>query len=49
MAVTQLKRKDRVNKATFNNNINKVKQLMTRPTIKKVDIDAIKASFTTNA
>ena len=49
MAVTQLKRKDRVNKATFNNNTAKVKQLMTRPTIKKVDVEAIKASFATKA
>jgi hypothetical protein len=42
---TELKRKDRKNKARANNKIQKIKQLLTRPEIKNVDVEAIKASF----
>lgn len=42
---TELKRKDRKNKARANNKIEKIKQLLRRPEIKNVDVEAIKASF----
>lgn len=42
---TELKRKDRKNKARANNKIQKIKQLLMKPEIKNVDIEAIKASF----
>jgi hypothetical protein len=45
MGVTRLKRKDRRNKAVANNKVSAIKQLMSRPTIKHVDVEAIKASF----
>ncbi len=45
MAVTQFYRKTRKNYATANNATTVMKQLMLRPTIKKVDVEAIKAEF----
>ncbi|MFD1143175.1 hypothetical protein ACFQ4C_18760 [Larkinella insperata] len=45
MGVTELKRKDKKNKARANNKTAKIKQLLRRPDIKNVDVDAIKASF----
>jgi len=45
MAVTELKRKGRRNRAVANNKTNAIKQLLRRPIIKNVDVDAIKASF----
>ncbi|SDM47689.1 hypothetical protein [Siphonobacter aquaeclarae] len=45
MGVSQLKRKDRRNKAVANNRIATIKRLTLKPTIKKVDVEAIKASF----
>ncbi len=45
MAVTRLKRKDRVNKARANNRQAKIKQLTAKPVIKNVDVEALKASF----
>ena len=45
MAVTRLKRKDRRNKTIANNKVEAIKFLLTTPTIKHVDVDAIKASF----
>ncbi|MGI9544187.1 MAG: helix-hairpin-helix domain-containing protein [Cyclobacteriaceae bacterium] len=47
MAVTRLKRKDRKNKARANNRTIRVKHLNATPVIKKIDIEAIKASFGT--
>ncbi|QNF34547.1 hypothetical protein HUW51_18110 [Adhaeribacter swui] len=49
MAVTRLKRKDRKNKARANNRQRVIKQLLTTPVIKNVDVEALKASFTNNA
>jgi hypothetical protein len=45
MAVTQFYRKTRKNYTRANNATTVVKQLMRRPTIKKVDVEAIKAEF----
>ncbi|HLL93591.1 MAG TPA: hypothetical protein VK404_01345 [Spirosoma sp.] len=45
MGVTELKRKGRRNRAIATNKVNAIKQLMRKPTIKNVDIEAIKASF----
>jgi hypothetical protein len=45
MAVTALKRKDRRNKTVAQNRIASIKRLTLTPTIKLVDVDAIKASF----
>ncbi|MDQ1089288.1 MULTISPECIES: hypothetical protein [unclassified Siphonobacter] len=45
MGVSQLKRKDRRNKAIANNKVTTIKRLTLKPTIKKVDVEAIKASF----
>jgi hypothetical protein len=49
MGVTRLKRKDRANRATSNNRVNRVKQLTLVPVIKKVDVEAIKAEFAAKA
>jgi hypothetical protein len=46
MAVTELKRKGRRNRAIANNKTNAIKQLLRRPIIRNVDVEAIKASFT---
>jgi hypothetical protein len=45
MGVTELKRKGRRNRAIANNKTNAIKQLLRKPIIKNVDVDAIKASF----
>lgn len=45
MGVTALKRKDRRNKAIANNRVVAIKRLSLKPTIKNVDVEAIKASF----
>ncbi|TAE33901.1 MAG: hypothetical protein EAZ91_00880 [Cytophagales bacterium] len=42
---TELKRKDRKNKARANNKVQRIKQLLQKPEIKNVDVEAIKASF----
>ena len=46
MAVTRLKRKDRKNKARQNNKQRVIKQLLSTPVIKNVDIEELKARFT---
>ena len=45
MGITELKRKGRKNRAVANNKVARIKQLLTKPTIKNVDVEAIKASF----
>lgn len=45
MAVTELKRKGRRNKSTAKNRVTRIKQLLMKPEIKNVDIEAIKAEF----
>ncbi len=45
MAVTQLKRKAKRNQAIANNRTAAIKQLTRKPEVKKVDVEAIKASF----
>lgn len=45
MAITELKRKGRKNRAVANNKTNAIKQLLRKPVVKNVDVDAIKASF----
>ena len=45
MAVTRLKRKDRKNKARANNKQRVIKQLLATPVIKNVDVEALKAQF----
>ncbi len=48
MGVTRLKRKERRNRAVANNRQIVIKQLMKRPKIKNVDIEAVKAEFAKN-
>jgi hypothetical protein len=45
MGVTRLKRKDRKNKARANNRVAKIKQLLSTPVIKNVDVEELKANF----
>lgn len=45
MAVTQLKRKARKNRAVANNKIATIKRLTQKPEIKKVTVEELKASF----
>jgi hypothetical protein len=45
MGVTRLKRKDRKNKARANNRVARIKQLLSTPVIKNVDIEELKAGF----
>lgn len=45
MGVSALKRKDRKNKARANNAVSRIKQLLRKPEIRNVDVEAIKASF----
>ncbi|GGK70494.1 hypothetical protein ACD591_04085 [Rufibacter glacialis] len=45
MAVTRLKRKDRKNKARQNNKQRIIKQLLSTPVIKNVDVEELKARF----
>lgn len=46
MAVTRLKRKHRKNIARANNKQRVIKQLLSTPVIKNVDIEELKAQFT---
>ena len=48
MGITELKRKGRRNRTIASNKVNAIKQLLRKPTIKNVDIEAIKASFAEN-
>ena len=45
MAVTELRRKARKNRTRANNAVQRIQQLQQKPTIKNVDVEAIKASF----
>ena len=45
MAVTRLQRKDRKNVARAKAKVANISRLMTKPAIKEVDIEAIKAEF----
>lgn len=45
MGVTKLNRKERRNRAIATNKVSAIKQLTLKPTLKNVDVDAIKASF----
>lgn len=45
MAVTELKRKGRKNKSTANNRVARIKNLLRKPIVKNVDVEAIKAEF----
>lgn len=45
MAVTRLERKGRKNKAVAKKRVNTMKQLNSLPSIKNIDIEAIKAEF----
>jgi hypothetical protein len=49
MAVTELKRKARKNRARANNAVERIKQLTRKPEIRNVDVEAIKASFAEKA
>jgi hypothetical protein len=49
MAVTELKRKGRKNRARANNAVQRIKQLLRKPEIRNVDVEAIKASFAEKA
>ena len=48
MGVTKLLRKSQRNRAIANNKVKAIKQLTLKPTIKNVDVEAIKASFAEN-
>ncbi len=45
MGVTRLKRKERRNMAVANNRVARIKQLIKKPLIENIDIEAIKAEF----
>ena len=45
MGVTELKRKSRRNKAVANNRTAKIKDLLRKPEVRNVDVEAIKAQF----
>ncbi|WP_165933471.1 hypothetical protein [Arundinibacter roseus] len=45
MGVTELKRKGRKNKATANNRVARIKNLLRKPIVRNVDVEAIKAEF----
>jgi hypothetical protein len=49
MAVTRLKRKHRKNIARANNKQRVIKQLLSTPVIKNVDVEELKAQFAQNA
>jgi hypothetical protein len=49
MAVTRLKRKEKRNRAKANNRVARIKQLILKPVIKNVDIEAIKQDFAAKA
>ncbi len=45
MGVTELKRKARRNKSTAKNRVARIKDLLRKPEVRNVDIEAIKAGF----
>lgn len=45
MAVTRLKRKERRNRSVANNKVAAIKRLNYKPSVKKVDIEELKAQF----
>jgi hypothetical protein len=49
MGVTRLKRKERKNRAIANNKQSAIKDLIKKPIIKNVDIEAIKKEFAEKA
>ncbi len=49
MAVTRLERKGRKNKNVAKKRVNTMKRLSTKPVIKNVDVEAIKAEFESGA
>jgi hypothetical protein len=49
MAVTRVERKVKRNRINAVKRQNRIKQLLKRPVIKNVDIEAIKASFANNS
>jgi hypothetical protein len=49
MGVTRLKRKDRKNAARANKRVIDIKRICSKPVIKNVDVEAIKASFAQKA
>lgn len=49
MAVTRLERKGRKNKNVAKKRVNTMKRLSTKPVIKNIDIEAIKAEFESGA
>jgi hypothetical protein len=49
MAVTRLKRKGLRNKLTAKARVNQIKDLLRKPDIRNVDVEAIKASFSKKA
>lgn len=48
MGVTELKRKGRRNKAVANNRVATIKNLLRKPEVRNVDVEAIKAQFEAN-
>ena len=46
MAITRLERKGRKNKNVAKKRVNTIKRLSSKPVIKNIDVDAIKATFT---
>jgi hypothetical protein len=49
MGVTRLKRKEKRNRAVANNRVARISQLIKKPIIKNVDVEAIKAEFEAKA
>ncbi|ODS81319.1 MAG: hypothetical protein ABS46_11730 [Cytophagaceae bacterium SCN 52-12] len=49
MAVTRLKRKGLRNKLNAKSRVDRIKDLLRKPDIRNVDVEAIKASFTAKA
>ena len=48
MGVTELKRKGRRNKAVANNRKARIKDLLRKPEVRNIDVEAIKAQFAAN-
>ena len=49
MGVTRLKRKEKRNRAVANNRVARIKQLLKKPEVVNVDVEAIKAEFAAKA
>ncbi|MCU0355043.1 MAG: hypothetical protein MUD08_15085 [Cytophagales bacterium] len=49
MGVTRLKRKEKRNRAVANNRVARIKQLLKKPDVVNVDVEAIKAEFAAKA